>query len=90
MRSFNLYTSNRLEILADKLAEAVAKPLSSPLTPEIIIVQSFGMQQWIAFELARRFGIWTNCRYPFPNTYLQELFDILVPDKSDALPLTGK
>ena len=32
MRGFNLYTSNRLEILADKLAEAVAKPLS--FTPD--------------------------------------------------------
>ena len=82
--SFNLYTSNRLEILADKLAEAVAKPLHSPLTPEIIIVQSFGMQQWISLELAKRFGIWTNCRYPFPNTYLQEIFDLLIPDKPDA------
>ena len=74
MCGFNLYTSNRLEILADKLAEAVAKPLHSPLTPEIIIVQSFGMQQWISLELTKRFDIWTNCRYPFPNTYLQEVF----------------
>ncbi len=82
--SFNLYTSNRLEILADKLAEVVAQPLSSPLAAETIIVQSFGMQQWIAFELARRFGIWTNCRYPFPNTFLQELFDIFVPDALDS------
>ena len=57
MCGFNLYTSNRLEILADKLAEAVAKPLHSPLTPEIIIVQSFGMQQWISLELAKRFDI---------------------------------
>jgi exodeoxyribonuclease V gamma subunit len=82
--SFNLYTSNRLENLADKLAEVVAQPLSSPLAAETIIVQSFGMQQWIAFELARRFGIWTNCRYPFPNTFLQELFAIFVPDAQDS------
>ena len=39
MCGFNLYTSNRLEILADKLAGVVSRPLSSPLTPEIIIVQ---------------------------------------------------
>ena len=84
MCGFNLYTSNRLEILADKLAEAVAKPLHSPLTPEIIIVQSFGMQQWISLELAKRFDIWTNCRYPFPNAYLQEIFDLLIPDRPDA------
>ena len=32
MCGFNLYTSNRLEILADKLAEAVAQP--TLITPD--------------------------------------------------------
>ena len=78
--SFNLYTSNRLESLVEQLAAVVSRPLPSPMDQEIIVVQSLGMQQWISLELARRFGIWTNCWYPFPNTYLQEVYNLLIPE----------
>ncbi len=39
-----LYTSNRLEILSEKLAEVLSKPLASPLQREIILVQSRGRE----------------------------------------------
>jgi len=42
-----LHTSNRLERLADRLAELIADPLRSPLLPEIVIVQSDGMRRWL-------------------------------------------
>jgi len=84
--SFNLYTSNHLESLVEQLSAVVSRPLPSPMDQEIIVVQSLGMQQWISLELAKRFGIWTNCRYPFPNTYLQEVYDLLIPDKPDTTP----
>ena len=42
-----LHTSNRLERLADQLAEILADPLSSPLLPEIVVVQSNGMRRWL-------------------------------------------
>ncbi len=73
--SFHVYTSNRLEILASRLADIVSQPLPAPLDREIILVQSFGMQQWLSLELTRRFGIWTNCYYPFPNMFLKELYE---------------
>ena len=76
----NLFTGNRLEILADRLSEAIRTPLSSPLKPEIIIVQSRGMERWISMELACRFGICANIRYPFPNHFIQELFAAVIPD----------
>jgi hypothetical protein len=57
--------------IAEKLAEVLSAPLSSPLTPEIIIVQSKGMERWISLQLAERHGICANCRFPFPNTFVQ-------------------
>jgi len=45
MRGLNLYVSNRMEILAEKLADVVDRPLVSPLTPEIIVVESRGMER---------------------------------------------
>ena len=70
----------------EQLSAVVSRPLPSPMDQEIIVVQSLGMQQWISLELAKRFGIWTNCWYPFPNTYLQEVYDLLIPDKPDTTP----
>ncbi len=45
MPGLNLFTGNRLEILAEKLAELLSKPLGSPLQKEIILVQSKGMER---------------------------------------------
>ena len=69
-----LFTSNRLEILADALAEVLSTPLASPLAEEIILVQSKGMERWVSEELARRHGICANCRFPFPNAFVYEVF----------------
>lgn len=76
----NIYTSNRMEGLVDALAGLVATPLASPLTPEVIVVQSRGMQRWLAMELARRFGVWANCIYPFPNSMVWRLFRAVLPE----------
>ncbi len=76
----NIYTSNRLEILAKELARMVRQPLPSPTAPEIIVVQSRGMQRWISMELARHNGICANCLFLFPNALLQLLFKRLMPD----------
>lgn len=76
----NIYTSNRMENLVSALADVLAQPLSSPLTPEVIVMQSKGMQRWLAMELAERFGVWANCDYPFPNAMVWRLFGQLLPD----------
>ncbi len=76
----NIYTSNRMENLAEALAGVLTKPLASPLTPEMIVVQSKGMQRWVAMELATYFGVWANCRYPFPNSMVSQLFSLVLPE----------
>jgi len=76
-----LFVSNRLEILVKKLAEEFQTPLSAPLKKEVIVVQSKGMERWISMELARYQGICANCRFPFPNTMIDEIFRVFFPDR---------
>ncbi|MBL8248137.1 MAG: exodeoxyribonuclease V subunit gamma, partial [Candidatus Competibacter sp.] len=48
---FHCHQSNRLEILADRLAEHLSQPLRSPLAREIVVAQSNGMARWLALRL---------------------------------------
>jgi len=91
MHGLKIYTGNHMEILAEQLARIVREPLSSPFSPEIIVVQSRGMERWVSLELARHNGICANCRFPFPNVFLEEIFKKLIvdlPDESPFAPLT--
>jgi exodeoxyribonuclease V gamma subunit len=83
MAGFKLYTSNRLESLLDALASVVGEPLSSPFESEVIVVQSKGMERWLSMELAKEFGIWMNCRFPFPNKFVWEMFNAVIHDIPD-------
>src|SRR5512141_3177214 len=71
--SLNVYTSNRMEILVETFVESLVQPVD-PFTPETIVVQSKGLQRWLAMELAKRFGVWANADYPFPNKCVWDLF----------------
>ena len=77
MAGLYLYTSNRLERLADILAEIVSQPFSSPFEKEVIVVQSRGMERWIRMQLAQRLGVCANTEFPFPNAVLRILFSSL-------------
>lgn len=86
----NLYTSNRLEILADHLADMLRQPLASPIAAEIIVVQSKGMERWLGIELSRRLGICANVRFPFPNAFIYEMIRMVIPDIPDPSPFDPK
>lgn len=86
----NIYTSNRMENLVSALADVLREPLSSPLTSEVIVMQSKGMQRWLAMELAERFGVWANCDYPFPNAVVWRLFGQLLPDIPESSPFSAE
>lgn len=83
MPGFKLYLSNRLEILVEQLALIVKQPPSTTFKSEIIVVQSKGMERWLSMELAKRFGIWANCRYPFPDNFLWDIFHIVLGEIPD-------
>ena len=74
-----LHTSNRLERLADQLAELIAGPLRSPLLPEIIVVQSNGMRRWLEQQIAERHGICSNVHFPFPQKFFNDLLQEAFP-----------
>lgn len=78
-----IFSSNRMENLAEALARVVREPLDSPFTPEVIVVQSKGMQRWLAMELSRRFGVWANGDFPFPNAMVRRLFRSVLPELPD-------
>ncbi len=80
MSGLNVVTSNRLENLVRLLADRIEDRPRSPFEEEVILVQSKGMERWISMNLARRFGIWANARYPFPNAFVNELFQTILPD----------
>ncbi len=84
--TFRVFTSNRLGILAEALAEVLRIPLASPLDEEIILVQSKGMERWVSTELARHHGICANCRFPFPNTFVYEVFRKVIQDLPERSP----
>jgi exodeoxyribonuclease V gamma subunit len=69
----HVHRSNRTERLVDVLTEIVAPPLADPLAPEVIAVQGRGMERWLAMQLAQRFGVWGNPKFPFPRHLVQQL-----------------
>ena len=85
MTALRLFTSNRLEILAKCLAEVVSTPLSSPLDKEVIIVMSKGMERWVSMQLAWHLGICANCVFPFPNTFIREIFSKVLNKSASIL-----
>jgi len=75
-----LFVSNKLEVLAARLAEKLKSPLRLPLATETIIVQSKGMEKWLFMELAKNLGICANCRFPFPHNFVEEVFSAFIPE----------
>lgn len=87
MEGFLLHASNRLENLAQLLAEVVKTPLD-PMKQETILVQSGGMQRWVSMQLARRHGVCAGVRFPFPVGFAYELCRELRADLPPEYPLS--
>ncbi|MRR53203.1 MAG: exodeoxyribonuclease V subunit gamma [Deltaproteobacteria bacterium] len=83
--SLNVYTSNRMELLLETFVESLGRP-ADPFSPETIVVQSKGLQRWLAMELAKRFGVWANADYPFPNKCVWDLFRKVLKDLPETSP----
>ena len=81
--ALHLYSSNKLEDLAEKLIEELKKPQtrtkSSLFQKEIIVSQSKGMEKWLSLYIADKTGISANIRFPFPKAFIyDELFSAVL------------
>ncbi len=76
-----IHRSQRAELLLGALADLVRTPAhADPVRAEIIVVQSLGMERWLAQQLSLRLGIWANPAFPFPrNVVLRALKAVLGP-----------
>ena len=79
-----VYHSNRLDVL-EALMEFIVEQdrLSDPFEPEMVLVQSTGMAQWLQMTLSKRFGIAANIDFPLPASFIWDMFVRVLPDIPD-------
>ena len=87
MSGLKIFTSNKLEILAEQLARLIKTPGPSALSAETIVIQSTGMARWVSLALAKHNGICANIRFPFPNTFLEEIARQAMPELEEPATL---
>ncbi|MCX5876305.1 MAG: exodeoxyribonuclease V subunit gamma [Deltaproteobacteria bacterium] len=83
--AMHIYRANRVESLLDSLTDVLRTPLSSPLAPECIVVQSKGMATWLAMQLSARFGVWANPDFPHPRQFIQRVLRATLGDEGDRV-----
>jgi exodeoxyribonuclease V gamma subunit len=84
-----LYQSNRLEQLADQLADLLPLCHRSIFTPDSIVVPHLGMRRWLTLHLAERLDICANVEFPLPARLIWDLFrnaEVDVPEQSLFTP----
>lgn len=86
-RQFYLYQSNKLKTLNNWVASLIKnKPLPSPFDTEQIIVQSYGMSQWLDLALTNQFDIVANFQSCFIGQTIWSLYHDIIP----SLPLKNE
>ncbi len=87
-----VYRGNRLERLADRLAEVVREPARSDegavaaLAPEVVSVHNRGMARWLSMHLSERLGVCANFTFPLPASFLWQTFRRVLDGVPDASP----
>ncbi|WP_457913708.1 exodeoxyribonuclease V subunit gamma [Candidatus Gillettellia adelgis] len=78
---FTVYHSNQLHRLKTIMSELIDNnPLPDPLQQEIIVVNNYGMAQWIQIQLAETCGISANIAFFFPEMFIWKIFTHVLPD----------
>ncbi len=66
---FRVHASNRLETLAERLADAMRRAPAEPLEPERIVVPDPLLGQWLRLELATQLGVAAHLRVQLPAEF---------------------
>ena len=80
MAELRIHQSNRLERLADLLAELCRRPVGRPFAPERIVVPNPGMARWLGLRLADRLGVCANVQFPLPSSFAWEIWRAVLED----------
>ncbi|TYT74709.1 exodeoxyribonuclease V subunit gamma [Desulfobotulus mexicanus] len=80
------FVSNRMEVLAANLAAHLMEDPPDPMEPEIIVVQSRGMERWLSMEMAKWAGIASNTRFLFPASLMTRILRPVSPLSPDEDP----
>ncbi|EFN2088594.1 exodeoxyribonuclease V subunit gamma [Escherichia coli] len=76
-----VYHSNRLDVLEALMEFIVERErLDDPFEPEMILVQSTGMTQWLQMTLSQKFGIAANIDFPLPASFIWDMFVRVLPE----------
>jgi exodeoxyribonuclease V gamma subunit len=75
-----VFNSNRTEALVTALGDLLATPLASPLQPELVVVPTPAMAQWLRLRLADRFGVCANVEFLYPASFIWEIFRRVLGD----------
>ncbi|MFP4039012.1 MAG: exodeoxyribonuclease V subunit gamma [Desulfosudaceae bacterium] len=78
MAGLTLFTGNRLEHLATALAEQWRRQPLPPLTREVVMVQSRGMERWLNLQMADHLNISANLECVFPRSFVTTLFQTVL------------
>jgi exonuclease V gamma subunit len=81
-----VYDSNRLEVFGDLLTQPVRQPTNSPFVPETVSAQSLGVARWRLFCMAGRLGVCAQLYFPFPATFIWELFQRVLTNVPESSP----
>jgi exodeoxyribonuclease V gamma subunit len=80
-----VYRSNRVEVLADALAELLRRPAGDPMAPETVVVHSQAMERWLAMTLSERLGVCANVEFPFPEKVVLHAFSAVLGEPVEGL-----
>lgn len=74
-----LIQSNHMPVLAQLFCEQ-SQQVADPFIPTTVVVQSFGIGQWLKLQLAEHQGISANLDCILPANYIWRLYRELLPD----------
>ncbi|WP_339767319.1 exodeoxyribonuclease V subunit gamma [uncultured Paraglaciecola sp.] len=87
----HLVQSNKMESLAAYLIGWLGESkstLTNVFSPDVVLVQSPGMAQWLKIEIGQALGIAANIDFPLPSSYIWQLYKGHVNDLPEQSAFT--
>lgn len=88
--ALEIFTSNNLNTLALTFANYCKAARKDAFEPDVVLVQSIGMQRWLSMQISSYCGICANMRFLFPNNFFGEIIDALFEPPEVALQKSSR